>query len=90
MKHLKLRALVTGLALASLLGCSRSGKLADASAAKISAEVPLGRVQAKPSPCIKWRESPGKIRKSQQKAKAAPTPRNQQKTLQANDENHPL
>jgi len=85
MKHLKLWALITGLALGNLVGCSRSRKLLDTSVAKMSAEVPVGQVQAKPSPCIKWNESRGRLSKPQRNAKAATIPRDPQKRFQIKD-----
>ena len=78
-KSLKLWGLVVGLALGNLLGCSRSSKLIDTSAARIRAEVPLGPVQAKPSPCIKLDEDPGRFSKRLRKAKATTIPKESQK-----------
>jgi hypothetical protein len=87
MKHLKLWVLVSALALANLAGCSRSRKLIDTSDAKMGAAVPVGAVQAKPSPCIKWNEGRGALSKGRRKAKAATIPTDPQKKLQAKREN---
>ena len=89
MKHLKLWALVTGLALASLVGCSAPESWPTPQLEN-KRRGPSRTGASQTFVVYQMAQSPGKIRKSQQKAKAAPTPRNQQKTLQANDENHPL
>jgi hypothetical protein len=103
MKRLELWSLVAGLALGSLVGCSRaSRKSSDASdgirsdreVAEGRQEIGPGTTKGKPSACIKWDKSSGRLSKPPRKAAkglAVPqrVPEGREKKLQAQNENQP-
>jgi hypothetical protein len=99
MKKLKLWSLVAGLAVGSLMGCSRAsstkspdtshGIRAGPEVAEGRQEVVPGMIQAKPSACIKWDKGSGRLSKPLRKAKDATVPKGPEKKLQAKNENQP-
>lgn len=102
MKRLKLWSLVVGLALGNLVGCSRAsrnspgaedGIPSDREVAEGRQEIGPGTINGKPSACIKWDKSSGRLSKPPRKAaKGTAVPQrvpDREKRLQAQNENQP-
>jgi hypothetical protein len=100
MKRLKLWSLVAGLALGSLVGCSRAsrnspgaedGIRSDREVAEGGREIGPGTINGKPSACIKWDKSSRRLSKPPRKAaKGTAVPQrvlDREKKLQAQNEN---
>jgi hypothetical protein len=102
MRRLKLWPLVVGLALGSLVGCSRvsrnspgasDGIRSDREVAEGRQEIGPGTTNGKPSACIKWDKSAGRLSKPPRKAaKGTAVPQRVldiEKKLQAQNESQP-
>jgi hypothetical protein len=102
MTRVKLWSLVAGLALGSLVGCSRAsrnspgaedGIRSDREVAEGRQEIGLGAIDSKPSACIKWDRSSGRLSKPPRKAaKDTAVPQrvpDREKRLRAQNENQP-
>jgi hypothetical protein len=103
MKRLKLWSLVAGLAVGNLVGCSRASRKSPGASdgIRLGREVAEGRqeigpgtTKGKPSACIKWDKSSGRLSKPPRKAAkdtAVPqrVPEDREKRLQAQNENQP-
>ena len=101
-KRLKLWSLVVGLALGSLVGCSRASRhssgaedsiRSDREVAEGRQEFGPGTTDGKPSACINWDKSSPRLSKLPRKAakgNAVPQPvPDREKKLQAQNENQP-
>jgi hypothetical protein len=102
MKRLKLWSLVVGLALGNFVGCSRAsgnspgasdGIRSDREVAEGRQEMGPGTTNGKPSACIKWDKSSGRLSKPPRKAaQGTAVPQRVldiEKKLQAQNESQP-